>query len=494
MLSKHLPFLLLLLCFSSVCSAAQDWFDGMADDLPNVPLEVQQLHHEMLEYKNGNDLEAAINASFDILDMLADEPEESLTRPLFNLALLQMVSGETELAISNMQRCVELIEAAQGVFAPQLIQPLYSLGSAYRITGNHEQALDALRRAQHVIHRHDGVYSSDQLDVVDQLTRLRIAEGDVAGAGREQYFYLKINEAEYGTDTLELIPALDKYALYLKDVGRFQGSIGHYQRSIQIIEAIYGAMDIRLIEPLQGIAEVRIHQQEAMRYGMAMKTRKEPRVGINFNDQPANPRGYLLQNPERARTGDGEDALERALNIISDYPESDITDHIRAMVRLGDMYTITGNSRASDLYKQAFEMMQGREDLEELNNDLFGLPTRIQPRDTHVLPLYTSRVADTYFADVEMTVRPNGHTGSIRIIDANVPNQERKALKQMLFRYRYRPKMVAGELVSTEMGIHQRYYPIAITSNTRSSRANTDAVDTEANTSSAIQAADDISN
>jgi hypothetical protein len=133
-------------------------------------------------------------------------------------------------------------------------------------------------------------------------------------------------------------------------------------------------------------------------------------------------------------------------------------------------------------------MMQDREDLEELNNDLFSLPTRIQPKNIHVLPLYTSGDADSYYADVEMTVRPNGHTGNIRIIDANVPNQERKSLKRRLFLYRYRPKMVDGELVSTEMGIQQRYYPIASNTNTRAITTDT------ANTEDPTRAADGVAN
>jgi tetratricopeptide (TPR) repeat protein len=473
MLSYRLLPLLLLICCSNVFAAAEDWFEGLSDDLPNVPANVQQLHHKMLGHKNANDLESAIETGLEIVDRLADGPEKSLIRPLLNVGLLQMYTGKSDLAISNMQRCVELVEATEGVFSPQLIQPLYSLGYAYKRTGSQEQAVDIFRRAQHIIHRHDGVYSSDQLDVIDQLTELSVAKGDFASAGREQYFSLKISEAEFGSDSLELIPALDKYALYLKDIGRFRHSVGYYERTITIIENRYGAMDIRLIEPLQNIAAVRIHQQEAVRFGITRSRVKESGLKVNFNSQSSNPRGYLLQNPERPRTDDGEEALERALTIISEYPESDITDHIRAIVRLGDMYTISGDSRASDLYKQAAQMMQGREDLEELNNDLFGLPSRIQPRNTHVLPLYTSGDAGSYYADVEMTVKPDGRTGNIRITDANIPNQERKRLKQMIFRYRYRPKMVDGEMVSTDMGIQQRYYPMAINTNTGARTKNT---------------------
>lgn len=486
MLSKRLSALLVLLCCTGICAASQDWFDGMSDDLPDVPAAVQQLHHKMLEYKNANELDAAIDTSREIVDMLANRSQESLIRPLLNLALLQLAARKTGQAISNLQQCVELIETTEGVFSPQLIQPLFLLGTAQKITGDHDAAVAAFRRAQHVIHRHDGVYSFDQLDVIDQLTILNIAAGDLNGAGREQYFYLKINEAAFGNESLELIPALDKYAQYLKDVGRFQGSIAHYKRAITIIENNYGDKDIRLIEHLQGIADVRLYQQEALRYGLTWPVKNDSRSGLTFRAQLTSPRNYLLKNPERVRTSDGKKALERALGIISDDPESDITDHIRALVRLGDMYTITGDSKASDLYKQAFELMAGREDLEELNSDLFGLPTRIQPKNAHLLPIYTSVVADTYYADAELTVKPNGRTGNIRIIDSNIPHQERKTLKRMLFLYRYRPRMVDGELVPTDFGIHQLYYPVSSTTNTATSTTDTGSISTDSETSAKL--------
>jgi len=491
MLSKQLPLLFLLLCCSGVCSAAQDWFDGMSDDLPDVSSAVQQLHHRMLAYKDANNLDAAINAGIDIVDLLADAPEESLIRPLLNLGLLQMADRQTALGISNLERCVELIEETEGVFSPRLVQPLYSMGSGLRMTGGHDAAVDSLRRAQHVIHRQDGVYSSDQLGVLDQLTVLNIAAGDFIGAGREQYFYLKVNESEYGSDSLELVPALGKYAEYLKDVGSFQGAVSYYGRALNIIENSYGAMDIRLIEPLQGIAEVRIYQQEALRYGVARPHINDSAQSMAFNSpQSSSPRSYLYQTPERVKTADGEEALERALGIINNHPESDITDQIQAIVRLGDMYTITGDARARDVYLQASEMMRGREDLEELNNELFGLPTRIQPRSTHVLPLYTSHTADHYFAEVEMIVRSNGRTGEIRIIDANIPNHNRKQLKGMLFKYRYRPRMVDGEMVSASMGIQQLYYPIAVPSAPGSRNVSSNTSDDE-NTSDPDQAAEE---
>jgi tetratricopeptide (TPR) repeat protein len=461
----------------------------MSDDLPNVSSVVQQLHHRMLAYKDTNDLDAAINTSLEIVDTLADEPGESLIRPLLNLGLLQVADRQTELGISNLRKCVELIEETEGVFSPRLVKPLYSMGASLRSTGDHNEAVDTLRRVQHIIHRHDGVYSADQLDVLDQLTILSMAEGDLIGAGRQQYFYLKVNEAEYGAHSLEIIPALGKYAQYLKAVGRFQGAIAYYDRAISIIENSFGAMDIRLIEPLQGIADVRLYQQEAARYGIVMPGIDETRkMATTFNPEQTNPQSYLLQSPERLRTSDGKKALERALDIINNHPQSDITDRIDAIVRLGDLYTITGDPRASDLYQQAFEIMRGRDDLEELNNDLFGFPTRIQPKNAHVLPLYTSGNADQYFADVEFMVRPSGRPSEIRVVDANVPNQERRMLKGMIFKYRYRPKMVDGELVTATIGIHQVYYPIAIPSSARSNGA--DSADTKINTSDTDQAAD----
>ena len=135
-----LLFSLSFLCVAQACLGAEDWFEGISDKLPNVSEDIQLLHQKMLAHKSDNQIEAAIDAALQIVDGLAEAPQQNLIRPLLNLALLQTVSGNADLAIENLLRSIELIESTEGAFSQQLIQPLYSLGSARRLTGDYEAA------------------------------------------------------------------------------------------------------------------------------------------------------------------------------------------------------------------------------------------------------------------------------------------------------------------------------------------------------------------
>ncbi len=447
------------------------------------------MHNKMQQQKEASDLDAAIDSGQQIVEKLKDSSGESLIRPLLNLALLQVAADQSDAAITNLNECIALIEATRGAFSPLLIQPLFSLGLAQRLAGETDGAVKAFQRAQHVIHRDDGVYSPNQLSILDQLTIVNIAEGNFQTAGMEQYFYFKINETEYGDASLELIPALNKYAQYLKDVGRFRDAVNHYQRAIGIVEDNYGEHDVRLIELLQGVADVRLSQQEVWRFGISRPAREKPRYDVSLNAQPTRTSAYIPQHREKPRIGDAKKALVRALAIVKEQPDVDISDHIRALVRLGDLYTATGDAEGLDFYDQASKIMQGRVDLEELNNELFALPTRIQPRATTILPIFISDDSSDLFADVEMTIRPNGHPTDIRITESTIPNQERKSLKRLLFNYRFRPRMVKGELVASEYGIHQLYYPIYrnLSTKTKSGTSNTkDSNSADASNSDAV--------
>jgi tetratricopeptide (TPR) repeat protein len=309
-----------------------------------------------------------------------------------------------------------------------------------------EDAEESFRRAQHISHRNGGVYTPAQLEIINHITRLNLKQGLYTDADREQNFNLRISEQAYGKNSEELIPVLERLGGYFATRGDmiplttnvadyryyrdtlFRQSLDMYRRAIKIIEDNHGVNDMRLVGPLRGLARAR-----------------------------------LLQITNRSAS---EAALERALSIVESNPDADIPDRVRAMIYLGDMYTITGDGRARDVYLKVWAIMQNDPAYDELRADIFGTPTRLHPELTGVLYLKRKPDAATaqdieLYIDVSYSVKANGRVGDIHLVDKNVPNEQVRYIRAQLADTRFRPRIFDGELVSTEnLMIHQTFQVI----------------------------------
>jgi len=424
-------------------------------ELVGVPEQVQQLQAEMLKQRETNNLEEAIATAESIIDELQEGPDDQLANALLNIATLHLESGDLSSTTASLLRAITVIEDVGGDYAPKLTQALYSLGSIQRVTGSYKDAESSLRRAQHIVHRHDGVYSVGQLEILDQLTLINISQGGIVEADREQEFSYRINEREFGAGDPAMIPAIGKHARFLAKVGRFQYAIGRYQQAIQIVEQHYGHNDIRSIEHWQGIARVRLDQKEFINYG--------PTVNLSaYRKSNSSSASYLPAREDyadnRVKLQEAEFALGQVADIIISQEGSDITDQIRALVHLGDIYTISGNEEAMVHYGAAIELMKDRLDMANLNSELFGFPTRIFPRKNFSFMVDAYDVPEQpFFADVEFEVTDRGKPTRIEVVESNVPLQEKKLLKKVIYLYRYRPRMINGEFTNSDMNIHQLY-------------------------------------
>ncbi|MDZ7684894.1 MAG: hypothetical protein U5O39_07680 [Gammaproteobacteria bacterium] len=254
---------------------------------------------------------------------------------LANLGILKAVNAGAEEGIIDLNEAIALMEAATGPYNRALIELLVAKAAIGREARALELAEESLRRAQHIAHRQGGVYTEEQLPIVHALTNIHLKQGMEFSANREQRFKLRINEQVHGEDSEELVPVLQNVASYFAHrgdavpmispitssiryrsqsvdeieryrVSLFRDAINLYDRAIKILENAHGTNDLRLVSPLKGLANARLMQRTA--------------------------------------PGPAERAMERALSIVRSNPGTDITDHARALVDLGDVYTITGRS------------------------------------------------------------------------------------------------------------------------------------------------------
>ena len=96
---------------------------------------------------------------------------------------------------------------------------------------------------------------------------------------------------------------------------------------------------------------------------------------------------------------------------------------------------------------------------------MFGSPIRLYPT---IAPfLYLNRTpnavdpSDELFIDLQYDVSPDGRATNIEVIEKNVPNEQVRLLRATLRVSRYRPRILNGELVSTDaLKIHQLFMVI----------------------------------
>jgi tetratricopeptide (TPR) repeat protein len=98
-----------------------------------------------------------------------DARELSTVSLLDDLAAVQRLSGEYDLAIQNYELAVELVEENRDMLDLALTEPLLGLGNSYLDSGRADLALEHLERALHVRSVNDGPHSIEQVAALEVL-------------------------------------------------------------------------------------------------------------------------------------------------------------------------------------------------------------------------------------------------------------------------------------------------------------------------------------
>jgi|TARA_B100001971_G_scaffold114163_1_gene105129 hypothetical protein len=411
-------------------------------ELPSITPEITKAYQSVLLHVQSGDSELAVISAREVVDQLAathGEDSELLATPVIYLGLAQLGNHEAVDALNSFGRAVELIETSAGPFDPGLVPPLQGIAMSHMSLENYDVAASALRRAQHVTHRHKGVYNADQLAIVDKLIEVDKMTGKYRDIERQELFYLKVHEDVYGKADSRILPALQRLGEYMahraakfrsrylnaeyqmRRKNYFKQSFDLYQRAIRIVEENYGDKDLRLIEPLRGLALAKLSK------GFGIKTASE--------------------------------SLRRVVDVVKANPGSDVGDIARATVDLGDLYTRWNDGRATEAYREAWNAIPDEEIYQELRDELFGTPVRLVPTSIKAtLPKRPWRTEDEIFTDLEYVVRANGRAARFQFVDGNLVGNERRNLRSRLRNARFRPRVVDGEVVRTEgMILHQQY-------------------------------------
>ncbi|MBL4681257.1 MAG: hypothetical protein JKY88_11120 [Pseudomonadales bacterium] len=427
-------------------------------------------NHEEFINRLRNEEHAKANAIMLNLveNIRADSTVSKMTfaKTLSNSAISNAIVGNQALAISEFESAIELLIEASDRYNTKLTKILMAKSLVHRFEKDNTQAENALRRTQHIFHRQSGVYAEAQLPVVEALTYMNLRRGKSMAADREQFFRLKISEEVYGRNSKEIIPTLESLGLYFANRASaitanrevesaiyrdklFKVAINFFERAIAIIEDKYGTDDLRLISVLHGISKTRT-------------------IAIIKDKQGTNDLRLIgsLHGISKTRFIQGSsfatarESMERASQIISDSPTTDITDHVKSLIALGDTYLITQDARSNSIYTQAWNLLDEVPENQSIRDQFFGQPKLLYP-DVLIERILTRQPSNTtpsedLFVDLEYDVRQNGRVRNIQVIESNVPNNEKKLLRNYVSKMRYRPRLVNGQAVTTEgIKLHQ---------------------------------------
>lgn len=437
--------LMALPALSTVDLPEFDFLSQVFQDLPFKSAAAAEQQARFLSQIDNDELEAAIETIAALRARLEADPGETylrLARTTINHGLLLANAGEIDPAIDVLTQAIKLIRENYGRFHQDLYRP-YFARAVLKASKSFEESTQDLRRAQHIIHRHGGVFAPDQIEAMRYLARLHENIGSHRKSDIDYRFMVQVSERSHGPDSVDLVPMLaeaagyfarrggmiplpriqagslgggQEYEIYIRDT-IFDESQSYFDRAIRIVEEHHGKDDLRLVPLLEGVADMRVRQ----------------RIG----------------------TGVGKRALERAVAIIDNNVSSDSGDIATALIRLGDIYTVTSDTRAARNYLRAWETLSsGDESMHAMRGRLFGFPTQLATSSETIptlqrLPDDTTS-GDQFYVEITYSVREDGRVVNIKIQDSNVPLKYRRHVRSRLESARFRPRMVDGELVATD--------------------------------------------
>lgn len=371
--------------------------------------------------------EEAVEIAGQLADLAARQHgERSLEHAtaLADLAAAQLRRGDLADAITNYKTSIALIERADGVGSPLLVGPLTGLGDAYVRSALYAEARGAYELALRGNHAAAGFYNLEQLPIMDGLSESYLGLNKLPEANAQQRNQVAIARRREGAASPATVPALYKLARWYNRTGQSLEARNTYQAARRIIRDSSGDNDPALVDSLVG-------------------------ESITYLNEGAVPASAAL--------------LKQALDLLDAQPTIDHRKRAEILVDLGDLYTLSRQSRsARQRYIQAWQELSGEDSLLDDRDRYFGRPARIAgPRlpdivDAGGKPTAASgQLVDGYVL-ASLTVDTYGVARDPVIVESDPPGLLDKQLLRALQDTAFRPQMKDGETVASE-GVQFRH-------------------------------------
>ncbi len=331
---------------------------------------------------------------------------------LSNLGILQRRAGLYDLSEESFLRSIDVIREADGTFTDAVINPLIGLGVNYQTRGDYLEAVTIFEEARTVSRRVHGLLNEQQIDILDHLSNTMIEMEQYGEADEHQLTALRLRERIYGAESMEILPAIYKFARWLRAAYRYDEERNQYSRAIGIIREHEGDMSASMVRALR-------------------------ETGNSFRVQ---------KYPE----GRGISALRRALEISLAQPEPDELIVAEILVDIGD-WTVAFSKvgPTGEEYLQAWQLLGELENGAALRTAWFDEPSYVLRENPSNRGLSSASEPGTLPGHVLITfdVTEFGRTTNVTVIESVPPGLKDDSTARAINRSRFRPRIVDGEFV-----------------------------------------------
>jgi tetratricopeptide (TPR) repeat protein len=376
------------------------------------------------------------------IEMGIDDPvcmADSLTK----LALAQRLSEAYEPALQNYAAAIGILETHENMLSEKLIEPLLGMGSTHLANGHADLALPAFDRALHLRHVNDGPHSLNQAEILDAIVTADLENDEPEAALRVTDRMQNLYAREFGPDSEELLPVLDRKADILESTGRYREERLARLQAVHIIESHRGESDLTLVDPY--VALGRSYLKEV--------------------DQ------FIFRSEPTSETG--ETYLKKAVAVAERNADADWQVRKNTLMELGDYYTVLDvQDKARRCYRDAWDIMSSAADrMDQRRLDLERMAILRRPALDRYAHFGYRSVPD----DVDSTEYSEGYVVALfsvnhrgRATDITIAASSPAGYSEMEFRVRralrnfvYRPRYENGIPVATDnqQFRHEFLYP-----------------------------------
>jgi tetratricopeptide (TPR) repeat protein len=368
-------------------------------------------------------------------------------------------------SIHEYNRQLAMLEESHGAYEPGLEEVLLGLGQAYQADGMHQQAIGTLKRALHINRVNYGLYDIRKAPLIERLIDSYAATGDWEAVDHAYYRLTQLGARNYDNTDIELLPILRKlvkWHIFAYEQNLSEEAFDHLStaRSLLatmagIIEIHYGSEDLRLIDPLSGIA--------LTNYYLALTQASERMSNLPSRDF----RTGLFIEPEDNRMlmvntySDGREKIERMIHINSENEQAPDTAELDALIKLGDWHLLFNKKqRAEEVYQQLWQNHMHDDQKKDYLVSAFQQPVALpdftfrefEPLDNSLPGNPTGTIM------MEFDVTEVGRSVNVKVIDTDPPATTGAIIsaKRQLKATRFRPRYENGVAVETT-GMQYRY-------------------------------------
>ena len=291
--------------------------------------------------------------------------------PLRLRAALEQVRGAVEMGRGNMAAAEQHYASALAMFEIEydandvaLVKPLFDLANVQVRTGDYERGRVTTVRALELQEGHYGADHPQLAIIINSLATIDLQTGRLEEALAGYQRVLELHRERYGEEHPKIAGVLNNIGIAYDRLFRTEEAVAALQESIRLLEARVGPDDLDLTPPLENIAnayqQVREVEKARENYQRALKIKlkhmgeSHPQVAATLANMA---RSYYFEGEH----GEAKRLLDRALSIWNDKLEPNHVYFGFANVALGDVAYAQGRyadalahfERARDLGREA---------------------------------------------------------------------------------------------------------------------------------------------